>query len=299
MRGLVERFGRGDPLHARGVAITLFTALMWSSTGLIFRHIEQATPWQVIFFRAMLLGGALALAFGLRYRRRTLAAVASIGLTGLIAAVLLSLGSVFFLFAISRTTIANVAFLTSSVPFLAAIAGWLLLRERVARTTGVCIAFAMLGVAVMVAEGFALGGWVGNLMALGCASASAGFTIALRYGRHGDMSPCVMVSGFVTMVIAAPFVGAFTITWHDLAMCAIQGVAVSALCNVLFTYAARWVPAAELTLLSLLETVLSPTWVWLALNEVPSPWTLLGGAIVLGAVMGQAVGALRRGAVGR
>jgi drug/metabolite transporter (DMT)-like permease len=136
-------------------------------------------------------------------------------------------------------------------------------------------------------------------MALGTASASAGYAVALRYGRHADLSPCVMVSGFVTMAIAAPFVGDFTITWHDLAMCAIQGVAVSALCNVLFTYAARWVPAAELTLLSLSESVLSPTWVWLVLNEVPSAWTLLGGVIVLGAVMGQAVEAFRRGVPGR
>ena len=153
----------------------------------------------------------------------------------------------------------------------------------------------MAGVAVMVAEGFAVGGWFGNLMALGAALVSAGYAVALRYGRHADLSPCVFLSGFVAMAIAAPFIGEFTITTHDMLLCALQGMLISAVCNVVFTYCARWVPAAQLTLLGLLEAVLSPTWVWLLLGEVPTTWTLIGGSIVLAAVAGQAVVALRGG----
>ena len=291
--GIVGRLGRPEAAYPRGVALTLLTALAWSFTGLIFRHIEDATGWQILFFRALLLSSALAVAFLARHRQQTLRAVVGIGLPGLVAAVCLGLGSIFYIFAIQNTTIANVAFLTSSVPFLAAILGWLILRERVGRTTWACIGFAMAGVMVMVVEGFAFGGWFGNLMALGGALVSAGYAIALRYGRAADLSPCVMVSGVVTMAVAAPFAGTLDISWHDLALCAIQGVVISALCNVIFTYCARWVPAAELTLLSLLESVLSPFWVWLFIHESPTLWTLVGGAIVLAAVAGQAVAALK------
>lgn len=289
-----RRMSRPESTYGRGVALTLSTAIAWSFTGLIFRHVEDATPWQILFYRALLLSAALAVAFGMRHGRQTIRVVTGIGFAGLAAAVFLGLGSIFYIFAIAHTTIANVAFLTSSVPFLTAVAGWLVLRERVKGATWVCIAIAMAGVAVMVAEGFAIGGWFGNLMALAGALVSAGYAIALRYGRKADLSPCVVVSGVVTMAITAPFAGDFSISWHDLALCALQGVAISALCNVLFTYCARWVPAAELTLLSLLESVFSPFWVWLVIGEVPSDWTLIGGVIVLAAVAGQALAALRR-----
>jgi drug/metabolite transporter (DMT)-like permease len=290
----VQRLGQPDATYARGVVLTLVTAIAWSSTGLVFRYVEDASAWQILFFRALALSAALAIVLVLRSGRNTARAVVAVGWPGVIAAVFLGLGSVFFIFAIQHTTIANVAFLTSSTPFLAAIAAWLVLRERVSRATGVSILIAMAGVAVMVAEGFAVGGWFGNLMALGCATVSAGYVVALRYGRHADLSPCVFLSGLVAMAIAVPFVGDFAITWHDLALCATQGMLISAVCNVVFTYCARWVPAGELTLLGMFEAVLSPTWVWLLLGEVPTAWTLAGGAIVLAAVAGQAAAAFRR-----
>ncbi|MGH6718422.1 MAG: DMT family transporter [Alphaproteobacteria bacterium] len=293
--GTARRLGRPEGAYARGVVLTLGTALAWSFTGLIFRHIEAATPWQILFFRAMLLSVALAVAFFAHHGRQTVRVVVAIGVPGLIAAVCLGLGSVFYIFAIQYTTIANVAFLTSAVPFFTAIFGWLILGEGVLRTTWACIALAMAGVAVMVVEGFAFGGGFGIMMALGSALVSAGYTIALRYGRTRDLSPCVMVSGVVTMAITAPFAGTLDISWHDLALCATQGVLISATCNVLFTYCARWVPAAQLTLLSLLESVLAPFWVWLFIHENPTVWTLVGGAIVLAAVAAQATVALRSG----
>lgn len=289
----IRGLGRPESAYPRAVVLTLATAVAWSFTGLIFRHVEDASTWQVLFFRALALSVALGIALGLRHGRGTARATVSVGWAGAIAAVFLGLGSVFFIFAINNTTIANVAFLTSSTPFLAALAAWLVLRERVGITTWTSILVAMIGVAVMVAEGFAIGGWFGNLMALGAALVSAGYAVALRYGRHADLSPCVFLSGLVVMAITAPFVESFTITWHDMALCALQGMLISAVCNVVFTYCARWVPAAQLTLLGLIEAVLSPTWVWLLLDEVPTAWTLVGGAIVLAAVAGQALVALR------
>lgn len=296
----LRRLGTAEASYQRGVVLTVATAIAWSATGLIFRYVEDASAWQVLFFRAFALTLGLGVALALHHRRGTARAIVSVGWAGLVAAVFLALGSVFFIFAINHTTIANVAFLTSSTPFLAAVAAWLVLRERVGRATWIAILVTMIGLAVMVAEGFAVGSLFGNLMALGGALVSAGYTVALRYGRRADLSPCVFLSALVTMAIAAPFVGAFEISTHDLALCALQGIIISAVCNVVYTFCARWVPAAQLTLLSLLELVLSPTWVWLLLGEVPTTRTLVGGLIVLVAVAGQAMVALRPGdAVGR
>ncbi len=282
-----------DPLYARGVALTLFTAAMWSTTGLIFRYMDDASEWQIIFYRALSLVIALGLVLIGRYRGSFFVKVRAIGRPGLLAGVCLGSGSVFYLFALNNTTVANVAFLVSATPFGAAILAWLILGETVARRTWACIGLALAGVGVMVAEGFATGGWFGNLMALGCAAVSAFHVIALRWGRGVDMWPSVALAGLVAMGIAVPFVEDFGISWRNLGLCVLQGVFISAFCNVLFTICARHVPAAELTLLSLGESVLSPFWVWLLLAEVPSFVTMIGGGIVLAAVALQALAALR------
>lgn len=285
---------RTDPAYLRGVSLTLFTAVAWSATGLIFRYIEDASSWQIVFFRASMLTAALAIVFMVRHRMGLLRAILGVGLSGLIAGGFLGIGSVFYLHAINNTTIANVAFVVSSAPFMAAAFGRIILHEPVARRTWLCIVIALGGVAVMVAEGFALGGWVGILLALGSAATSAGYTIALRWGRTRDQAPVVLLAGLITMAVSAPFVGTFSITGRDLALCALQGIVISASCNVIFTICARYVPAAELQLLSLAESVLSPLWVWLLLSEVPTQWTLVGGVIVLGAVLIQAMAAWPR-----
>jgi drug/metabolite transporter (DMT)-like permease len=282
-----------DPAYARGVALTLFTAAMWSTTGLIFRSMDDASEWQIIFFRALSLVIALGLVLVGRYRGSFFVKIRAIGRPGLLAGACLGTGSVFYLFALNNTTVANVAFLVSATPFAAAMLAWLLLGETVHRRTWACIGLALAGVGVMVAEGFAVGGWFGNLMALGCAGVSAFHVIALRWGRGVDMWPSVVLAGLVAMAIAVPFVDDFGIGWRNLGLCVLQGVFISAFCNVLFTICARHVPAAELTLLSLAESVLSPFWVWLVLAEVPTSVTLFGGAIVLSAVGLQALTATR------
>jgi drug/metabolite transporter, DME family len=285
---------RSDPAYLKGVALTLFTAVAWSATGLIFRYIEEASSWQIVFFRSVMLTSVLAVVFLAQHRFGLLRAILGVGLSGLIAAGCLGIGSVFYLHAITKTTIANVAFVVSSAPFMAAALARIILHEPVARRTWLCIGIALMGVAVMVAEGFVLGGWVGILLALGSAATSAGYTIALRWGRTRDNAPVVLLAGLITMTVSAPFVGSFTISSHDLALCALQGIVISASCNVIYTVCARHVPAAELQLLSLAESVLSPLWVWLLLAEVPTQWTLVGGVIVLGAVLIQAMAAWPR-----
>jgi drug/metabolite transporter (DMT)-like permease len=283
-----------DPAYLRSVYLVLTAAALWSFSGLVFRQIENAEPFQVIFYRSLAVSFGCFLVLLLRYRRRTYRTCRAMGWPGLVAALCLGLASFCFLQAIFHTTIANVSFLVAAHPFFAAALAWLLLREQVALRTWLASALALSGVLLMVAEGLTFGGALGNFLALGAGLLSAGYAVALRYGRQHDMLPAVMLAGLVAMLAALPFVEGFSISWRDLGLCFLQGMVISAFCNGIFAYAARAVPAAELTLLSLLETVLAPTWVWLFIAEMPSALTLLGGGIILTAVLGLGHAALSR-----
>ncbi len=270
------------------VLLALALAVAWSMSGLIFRQIQDADAAQIIFYRGISLSVAL---FGFvfwRYRGRSFAAFRALGPVGAFAALTLGGSSIFYLFALKATTIANIAFLNAATPFIAGGLAWLLLREAMSRLTVVAVLIALSGVAIMVWEGFAVGSWFGNLMALTAVVISGTYVVALRFGKGVDLIPAVALSGLAAAVMVIPLIDDFAISLHDLAYCVLQGVFISGLCNGLYTFCARHLPAAELTLLSLAESVLSPLWVWLFINEVASDLTLIGGAVVLSAVALQA-----------
>ncbi|MBT7614637.1 MAG: DMT family transporter [Rhodospirillaceae bacterium] len=195
-----------------------------------------------------------------------------------------------------HTTIANISFMIAATPFFAGGMAWLLLRETMALRTVIATLIAMCGVLVMVGEGLALDSLHGNLLALACALLSAVYVVAARFGRCVDMVPTVAMAGMVAAGTAFLIIDSFEISLHDFALCALQGVFISAMCNGLFTLCARHLPAGELTVLSLLESALSPLWVFLFLAEVPTKVTLVGGGVILSAVLIQAFwpGASRR-----
>ena len=235
----------------------------------------------------------------LRYRSTFLSGVRAIGAPGAIAAFCLVLASIAFIPAVRLTTIANVSFAFGATPFFTALLAWLVLRERIDAITWLAIAIALAGIGLMVLDGLAAGNLLGNMLALGCALASACYVVALRYGRNVDQIPAIMVSGLFGMAITAPLIDDFSLSWRTLALCAMQGMLVSAFCNSMFTVCARLLPAAELTLLSLLEIVLSPVGAWLVFAEVPSDLTLVGGSVLFAAVTGHALVSTGVWAVGR
>jgi len=196
------------------------------------------------------------------------------------------------MYSLTHTTVANTLFLLSSSPFMTALLGRIILLERVHRTTLVAMFAALIGITIMVWEGAATGGLFGNLTALGAALGFAGFTVALRRGRTVEMLPAACLGGLFgtlfTGLMAIPVGFGLVIPENDLLLALIYGVMMSS-GLIVYTKGSRHVPAAEMVLLSLSEVVLGPTWVWLGIGEVPSGMTLLGGAIVLTAIVGQAL----------
>jgi len=187
-------------------------------------------------------------------------------------------------------------------PILAAGLGRLFLGERVRRATVVAMALAVLGVTVMVYAGLEHDGLLGTLLALAAAFCFAAFTVVLRDAQRrqagADTLPAVCFAGLFATLIAVVMVLAegrpILLSANDTLLGLAMGSVQIALGMLLFTWGARHVSAAEATLLSLSEVVLAPVWVWLVFGEVPRSETFVGGAILLGAMVLQAVSGVRR-----
>jgi drug/metabolite transporter (DMT)-like permease len=154
------------------------------------------------------------------------------------------------------------------------------------------------GVGVMMSEGIAVGTLFGNLMGLGAALGLSGFTVAIRKGRAVDMFPAAWWAGVFAILLSGGMLlvkgQSFGMSSWDLGMCTILGVVQIGFGLMAFIAGSRYLPAAELALLSITEVILGPIWVWLGVGEVPSRLTLVGGAIVLTAVVWRALYGLRK-----
>ncbi len=268
--------------------LALLAAAGWSTSGLIIRLVEDATIMQSLFYRNMCLISAVTAFVYFRYRLNTFRAFRSVGWLGLIAGASLGAASVMFFVALELTTVANISFIIASAPFIVGALAWLIMREPMKRLTIVTAIIALCGIAIMVGEGFVSRQWAGNLAAIACVSFISIHVVAVRLGRGRDMIPTVALAGVFGAVFALGLIDGFAITLRDFLLCAAQGIFVSAICNGVFIICARHLPAAEITVFSMIESVLAPVWVFLALAEIPSSYTILGGFIILSAIALQA-----------
>ena len=290
----------GNAIEARRGLIFVFMAgVLWSTVGLGIRMIDEATVWQILLYRSISLSLFLAMVIYLRSHGNFLKVVKAAGLPGCIAGLSLVGAYSGGIYGIQSTSVANAMLLFAAAPFMAAMLGWIFLRERVRKATWVAILFAILGIGIMVQDktqsGAAL---LGNLSALGGAFGFAVFSVALRWGRSGDMLPAVFLSGIFAIFITSTicfFNGlSFRISVNDTSISMGMGGFQVGAGLVLYTLGSKTLPAAELTLLSLAEVLLGPLWVYLFLNEVATLNTLLGGLVLLLAIAGNAISGIRR-----
>lgn len=279
--------------YPRGVMMIVCAGVCLSTGGLIVRHIDAADGWQIMFYRAISFTFTVLMFLAIRYRGRLARPFSRIGTSGLLVAVFLGLGSICYIFALIQTTVANVVFIISAAPLFTAAVAWALLGERVRLVTWFFMVTALVGVGLMFVDGFVAGRWLGNVLALGVVASFVGMLVVIRRSKSIDMVPATCLAGIVAAVITAFMVDSFLISRHDLILCLLLGSVQFGAGFILVTLGTRYVPAAEVALLSLTETVLAPIWVWLFVNEVPSVFTLAGGAIVIAAVAAQAVGGVR------
>jgi drug/metabolite transporter (DMT)-like permease len=187
----------------------------------------------------------------------------------------------------------------STTPFAAALLGWLWLREAVTSRTWLAMMACTLGVAVMVSGSLSLRALAGDLIALAVAVLFAIPVVIIRQHPEIRMLPAVLLSALVTAMVCAPFADLTGPAPRDYALMAVFGVVEFGLATVAFVSGARHVPAAQTTLIGLLETVLAPIWVWAVVSETPTARTLVGGAVVLLTLLAYTLRDLREEARGR
>lgn len=266
-------------------------ALAWSTSGLLQRGLDVSPATQVVGRAAF---ATLAL-FGLVWlleRRGAWTAFRSMGRAEAGFAICTAVASGTFMLALNYTTVANLIFMQALAPLLAAVIARVTLGEQVSRRTWSTTAIALAGVALMVG-GPSSSSATGHLLALLVTFAFAVAIVIARHRRDISMAPATCTSQLLVVAVAAPFADVAAVTVHDLSLLFLLGFGQIGLGLGLLTIAARLLPAAEVALISLLEVVLTPMWVWLAYDEQPAAATLAGGAVVLAAVAAQARGERR------
>jgi drug/metabolite transporter (DMT)-like permease len=275
-------------VRRRGQIYVALAALAWSSAGVLQRELSVGTATQVAG-RAFFAVLALLVFVSFSERGGVVRAFTSMGWTGIAVAVATAVASACFIVALNHTTVANVLFLQAVSPIAAALIAWAALREAVSRRTGAAMVVALAGVGLMVggpggSQGLGLG--LSVVMTL---SFALGLVIT-RHRRDISMAPALCLSQVLVLAAFAPFTHPSLVGTRDLLLIVGLGAGQIALGMVFLTIGVRLIPAAEVALITLLEIVLGPLWVWLALSERPSTTTLLGGAVVVAAVALQAGG---------
>lgn len=265
-----------------GFALVSASAVAWSTAGL-FTRLVSVDSWTMLAWRGMLGGLGLAVAITLLPRQGTWRALFGLGWLGWFFVLQSSAGMILFLTALRATTVAHVAVIYATVPFIAAALSWVALRERPAGGAVISSLIALAGVAVMVGLGRD-GALTGDLLALGMTFTMA---VAMVVARHFPTMPFLhasCVSALLSGLVSWPFGDPLSVSGHDLLLLALFGLTTFAVGLPLFTLGARLLPAIETALIGSIDAPLAPLWVWLAFGETPSASTLIGGSIVFAAV---------------
>lgn len=258
--------------------------VMWSTAGVVTRHVERATPFEIVFWRSFFAFAFVALAL-LVLRRNPL----KMGWPGVVSSALWAVMFTAFMIALTLTSTANTLVVMSVSPLLTALLARAFLSDPVPVGTWIAVGAAALGIAWMF--GSDLGAHTtrdltGMAIALSIPIASAVNVIVLRSTRgEFDLRPAVMLGGAISCLIALPFALPLQATPKDVALLAFLGVFQLGLPCVLLVIASRVLLAPEIAIIGLLEVVLGPLWAWLGAGEVPAHATVTGGMILLGAVV--------------
>lgn len=276
-----------------GLFLVLASAFFASLAGLFMRFVEDATAWQIVFYRGTISSAFLFAFLALRYRRDFPSQALFMGALGLLQGVTLSIAMTSFIWALSLASVAMVVFIVSTTPFFAALLGRTFLGEIVSRQLWFAMAVAVLGLAIMFAEGLTDGTMAGALLALTASIAYAATLVSFRKSKAADNLSSVLLAGLLASLFAAGQIDDFSVSQHDLGIIALLGIVQLGLQYIFLVAGARHLPAAETAFVTRLSTVLAPLWVWLAVGEVPGAATLLGGAIVFSAVLAHSARRLR------
>lgn len=275
----------------RGVALTGLGAVILSPDALLFKMLE-ADLWTAAFWRLSLMGCAVA-AFVIVWRGRSLVAdLRALGWALPVVTACICLSNLGFLYALTHTTAADTLAMLATAPIFAALFA-IVIGERPPTRTWIAAGAVAIGIAVIFDASFDADAWKGNLAAAGVAVAVGVWFTVSRAKAPVPTTPALALSCFVAAAIAVTMADSLAPPPGDWPILLALGLVVLPVSLTLITLGPQRLPAAEVGLLMLLETALGPLWVWLALAETPSPETLFGGGLIVGALVAHSLAAWR------
>lgn len=285
---------QGSPVSPMAIVLLATSALIFSTGGLFIRKLEHPQAWQTVFWRSLSACISLTLLIVWRERTNPLRAVVKIGRPGWAVGAAFSASSIGMVVALTRTSVAVVLVIFALSPLAAAVMAWILIGERVRRYTWVAIGVTVAGVAFMVSGPGAGGSTSGALIALPLPLAFGYGTVMIR--RHSEiaMAAAMLLSAAASAVIAVPFAHPFDITRHDLLLLLTFGFAQLGIGLAVFSVGAARAPATDVALLSMLEPIMGPIWVWIFVSEYPGVPALIGGSAVFIALIAHTIYAASR-----
>ncbi len=271
-------------LYRRGILQLVASGFFLSTSGIALRIIEQAGGWQILFYRSLALSVTILLILVFQKGSRVFDEFRGLEWNDYLLALFLGSGFVAYVFALLYNTVANALFIFSCAPFVAGFLGWILLGERVATRTWFAIGGAMAGLTVMVGSELAVSRYLGTLIALWIPIAYAASIIVIRSSKRENMLAALCLAGLVSGGLSAIFVTDYALTLQDLIISLYLGVFQAGIGFTLVVLGTRYIPAAQVGLLAMVEPVLAPIWVWMGVGEVPGLATIVGGAIIFLAI---------------
>lgn len=287
-----------DTAHTKALFSVLTAGTLWSFGALTIRYMvdPQIYRWQYLFFRGLTIAGILFIYLMATKGTRFFDSFRRIGVSGVIGACGLVVAFFGFIWSITLTTAANTLFVFATIPFLAAFMGILILKEKIRPLTWIAMTVALLGITVMVIEGLEAGSVLGTITGFASACGFSIFSVCLRWRKETPQFATIALAGIICAILTASIIflqsDSVLMPSRNIYLSMVHGTLIG-VGLILFSLGAKYFPAAELNLLSLVEVVGGVIWVYLpifGINEVPSMLTVVGGCIVTGAIVVDSVG---------
>ena len=270
-----------------GPILVFMGALSLSFGGLIVKSFEGATLWQILFWRSIFFSLTILAFLIITYKKKVFNSFYLSGLPGFIGGVVLSFGFCGYVIAMYSTTVANTNFIISLQILFLAIFGYFFLKEKISSVTLLSIVLAITGVLIMVGNSLTPGEMTGNLAAFSMPITFAVLIIIVRKFPSVDMVPAQFVAGICCCLIGYALSNKLTISYHDIFLGFLAGFFQVGFGFIFITIGARTTPSAMVGIIMLSESVLGPLWAFLFASERPSMFSLIGGVVILLAVLIQ------------
>ena len=270
-----------------GPFLVFFGAVSLSFGGLLVKSFEGSTLWQILFWRSFFFTLVIIIFLSINYKKTVFDALYKSGVPGLFGGIILAVGFASYVFAMYETTVANANFIIQTQTLFLAIFGYFFLKEKISKLTLFCICLAISGILLMLGTSISPGQMTGNLVAFIMPISFAILILIVRKFPEVDMIPLQLVAGIIAMIIGLLLSPTIIVSPKDIFLGFLAGFFQVGFGFIFITIGARSTPAAFVGIIMLTEAVLGPFWAWMFVNENLPLTVLIGGSIVITAVVIQ------------